>query len=112
MKGGDPQGKIDSVGGTELVAPTMETEDNQIPSPVNRDQLVKDQHEDPGLAQENLQQAQSDMKVWYDKKSQNRKFKVGDQVLVLLPMQGNVFQATYRGPYEIQAVLSDLDYVV
>jgi hypothetical protein len=51
MKGGGPQGKKDSMGGTELVAPTMETEDNQIPSPVNRDQLVKDQHEDPGLAQ-------------------------------------------------------------
>ena len=38
------------------------------------------------LAQQNLKNSQSKMKMLYDRKSQNRIFKPGDKVLVLLPV--------------------------
>ncbi len=48
----------------------------------------------------------------YDKKSVQRSFKVGDQVLVLLPLPGSALQAKFTGPYLIEEKLSDTDYVV
>ena len=41
------------------------------------------------LAQQNLKNSQSKIKMLYDRKSQNRVFKPGAKVLVLLPVQGN-----------------------
>jgi hypothetical protein len=64
------------------------------------------------LAKENLEQAQVEMKSWYDKKAQTRTFEVGEKVLVLLPMPGSVFQASFSGPYEVIKKISDLDYIV
>jgi len=51
------------------------------------------------LAQKNLKSAQNKMKLWYDRKAKLRKFKVGDKVLVLLPLQNHTLQAKYSGPY-------------
>ena len=48
------------------------------------------------LAQQNLKNSQLKMKMLYDTKSQNRIFKPGDKVLVLLPVQGNTLEATYH----------------
>ena len=39
-------------------------------------------------AQENLKVSQNKMKMEYDRKTQRREFKIGDSVLVLLPMPG------------------------
>ena len=39
-------------------------------------------------------------------------FKPGDKVLVLLPVQGNVLQARYHGPYKVLKTVGDLDYVI
>ncbi len=57
------------------------------------------------LAQHSLANSQSRMKGRYDKKSVQRSFKVGDQVLVLLPLPGSALQPKYTGS-------SDTDYVV
>ncbi|KAL0153990.1 hypothetical protein M9458_050705, partial [Cirrhinus mrigala] len=64
------------------------------------------------LAQKSLANSQTRMKGRYDKRSVRRSFKVGDQVLVLLPLPGSALQAKFTGPYVIEAKLSDTDYVV
>ena len=38
------------------------------------------------IARKSLTQAQSGMKTWFDKKTKNQRFSVGDEVLTLLPI--------------------------
>ena len=64
------------------------------------------------LARKNLTQALRQMKVWYDQKARERAFRVGDKVLVLLPIAGNPLQARYHGPYTIEHCTNDVNYVV
>ena len=64
------------------------------------------------LARHNLQTAQSEMKLRYDKRARQRHFKPGDKVLVLLPVPQNPLQAKFFGPYTIEKMLSDLHYIV
>ena len=45
------------------------------------------------IAKRNLQESQSKMKVWYDRKAKSRCFERGDRVLVLFPVVGNPLQA-------------------
>ena len=45
------------------------------------------------MAKRNLQETQSKMKVWYDRKAKSRCFEPGDRVLVLFPVVGNHLQA-------------------
>ena len=52
------------------------------------------------------------MKVWYDRRVWQRIFKIGDKVLVLLPIPGHALQARYCGPYLIEKKLNEVDYVV
>ena len=73
-----------------------------------RDKLKKSYE----LAQQNLKNSQSKIKMLHDRKSQNRVFKPGDKVLVLLPVQGNTLQARYHGPYKVLKRVGDLDYVI
>ena len=60
-----------------------------------RDKLKKDCE----LAQQNLKNSQSKMKMLYDRKSQNRVFKPGDKVSVSSPGQMNKMQARDLGSY-------------
>jgi len=62
------------------------------------------------LAQKNLKSAQ--LKLWYDKKIKLHNFKVGDKVLVLLPLQNHALQARYCGPYLDLEKVNDFDYVM
>ena len=64
------------------------------------------------LAKKNLGKSQQRMKTWYDKKSRKRCFKVGDQVLTLLPVPQQLLQARYCGPYLITRKIDDVDYVI
>ena len=64
------------------------------------------------LAQINLRNAQSKMKTWYDKKSRERNFKVGDKVLALLPIFGQPLKSKFCGPYDIIKKLNDVNYVL
>ena len=52
------------------------------------------------------------MKEKYDKYTQFRSFRSGDQVLALLPVPGKPLQAIYFGPYIVKEYLSDLNYIV
>ncbi len=63
-------------------------------------------------AQDNLTASQERMKVYYDKDARLRQYKVGDQVLVLLPVPGNPLKASFIGPCTILEKIGDLDYVV
>ena len=64
------------------------------------------------LAKRNLQESQSKMKVWYDRKAKSRCFEPGDRVLVLFPVVGNPLQAKYSGPYKVVMKISDTNYLV
>ena len=62
------------------------------------------------IAKRNLQESQSKMKVWYDRKAKSRCFEPGDRVLVLFPVVGNPLQAKYSGPYKVVKKISDTNY--
>ena len=64
------------------------------------------------MAKRNLQESQSKMKVWYDRKTKSRCFEPGDRVLVLFPVVGNPLQAKYCGPYKVVKKISDTNYLV
>ena len=64
------------------------------------------------MAKRNLQESQSKMKVWYDRKAKSRCFEPGDRVLVLFPVVGNPLQAKYSGPYKVVKKISDTNYFV
>lgn len=52
------------------------------------------------------------MKCRYDRKSVQRTFNKGDQVLLLLPMVGSALSARFSGPYEVVRKISNTDYVI
>ena len=58
------------------------------------------------MAKRNLQESQSKMKVWYDRKAKSRCFEPGDRVLVLFPVLGNPLQA------KVVKKISDTNYLV
>lgn len=60
------------------------------------------------LTHENIERAQDKMKNWYDRKTTDRHFEVGD----LLPIPGSVLQARFTGPYLVVHKVSDRDYVI
>ena len=64
------------------------------------------------IAKRNLQESQSKMKVWYDRKAKSRCFEPGDRVLVLFPVVGNPLQAKYSEPYKVVKKISDTNYLV
>ena len=51
-------------------------------------------------------------KVYYDRNSRNRKFALGDKVLLLLPTSASKLLAEWKGPYEIVRRLNKVDYIV
>ena len=64
------------------------------------------------MAKRNLQESQSKMKVWYDRKAKSRCFEPGNRVLVLFPVVDNPLQAKYSGPYKVVKKISDTNYLV
>ena len=64
------------------------------------------------LARKNMKSAQTKMKGWYDKKAKQRSFKVGDKVLVLLPIVNHPLQARYAGPYLVMKKVNEVDYII
>lgn len=69
-------------------------------------------HKACAVARESLASAQEHMKHHFDRKSVQRYFQEGDQVLVLLPVVGSSLSARFSGPYNVLRKLSDTDYVV
>ena len=46
------------------------------------------------------------------RKPKNRKFIVSDKVLILLPLDHKILLMQGKGPYEIESVVSSIDYKV
>lgn len=69
-------------------------------------------HKACSVARESLEVAQKKMKCRYDRKSVQRTFNKGDQVLLLLPMVGSALSARFSGPYEVVRKISNTDYVI
>ena len=63
------------------------------------------------LVTKNMEKSQRSMKETYDRKSVKRSFNIGDKVLILLPVVGQL-KAKYQGPYKIVGKKGDLTYIV
>ena len=53
------------------------------------------------MAKRNLQESQSKMKVWHDRKIKSMCFEPGDRAKVLFPDVGIPLQAKHSGPYKV-----------
>ena len=92
--------------------------DNQLPDPevkatyqyvVDLSGRLKETCE---LAKQELLKAREVQKAYYDKKAKLRKFCEGDKCLVLLPTATNKLLAQWKGPFDIQKKVNDLNYIV
>ena len=63
------------------------------------------------FAKQHLSKTQQSMKIAYDKKTVSRSFDIGDEVMVLLPIQGQL-KAKYVGPYKIIGKKNELNYIL
>ena len=74
---------------------------------------LRDRLEDTAqLAAENSKLKLQSYKTYFDKKTVKRTFKVGDEVLLLLPDSSNKLLSTWKGPYPVVEVRSKLNYVI
>uniref|UniRef100_A0A8C1I8K6 Gypsy retrotransposon integrase-like protein 1 n=1 Tax=Cyprinus carpio TaxID=7962 RepID=A0A8C1I8K6_CYPCA len=64
------------------------------------------------VAKEQLHSSQKRMKTIFDRRTEERKFMPGDQVLALLPVEGSPFQAQFTGPYVVEKQVTDLNYLI
>ena len=64
------------------------------------------------VAKKSLEEAQGVYKNYYDRKGRNRRFDVGQKVLVLLPTEHNKLTLQWKGPYEIIEVINKIDYKI
>ena len=64
------------------------------------------------VAQNNIEKAQKKQKRWYDEKARERKYDVGQKVLLLLPDEVGKMKAKWSGPYSIVRKVDDLNYEV
>ena len=69
----------------------------QVPSLVSQDESCQ-------LAMQNSSAASQRNKNYYDKKTQDRKFSVGEEVLVWLPSASNKLLSSWLGPFPITKV--------
>ena len=64
------------------------------------------------VAGEHLKATQARMKVNFDRKSVNREFKPGDEVLMLIPIEGDSLSAKFSGPYKVEKKIGEVNYVI
>ena len=64
------------------------------------------------IAREELEKAQSPHKAYFARKTKQRVFTTGDQVLVVLPIDSNKLLMRWKGPYSIESVVGECDYKV
>nr|XP_046229617.1 uncharacterized protein LOC124050808 isoform X1 [Scatophagus argus] len=64
------------------------------------------------MAKEKLLNAQTKMKRLYDRKTEQREFSPGDQVLALLPVVHSPFQARFTGPFTVLRQVSEQNYLL
>ena len=64
------------------------------------------------LAHENLNKASSEQRKYYNRKTSERKFKIGDSVLLLLPTDHNKLLLHWKGPFKVVAKQGTCDYKI
>ncbi|KAJ8032705.1 hypothetical protein HOLleu_26306 [Holothuria leucospilota] len=64
------------------------------------------------MAQEEISKASKRYKKYYDARTRDRKFSLGDKVLVLLPTESNKLLMQWKGPYAIVEKVAKHDYKV
>ena len=65
------------------------------------------------LAVQNAEISSRQYKKYYDLKTRNRSFKVGEEVLLLLPTSSNKFSMQWRGPYKVEQCHDNgVDYII
>ncbi|XP_063970109.1 uncharacterized protein LOC135157653 [Lytechinus pictus] len=62
------------------------------------------------VAQQELRKSMERSSKYYNSKSRERRFQVGDQVLLLLPTEHNKLLVQWKGPFTVVHKLSDQDY--
>ncbi|XP_077346354.1 uncharacterized protein LOC143989986 [Lithobates pipiens] len=60
------------------------------------------------IVRENMTQAQTRQKEWYDRNAREWTYDIGQKVYVLLPLRQNKLQAAWEGPYTITQRLNDV----
>ncbi|XP_061180784.1 uncharacterized protein LOC133189428 [Saccostrea echinata] len=64
------------------------------------------------IAHQQLEKARKYQRKHYNKRTIDRRMKVGDLVLVLLPTKSNKLLMQWRGPYKVVQKVGDMDYKV
>ncbi|XP_041483470.1 uncharacterized protein LOC121430260 [Lytechinus variegatus] len=64
------------------------------------------------LAHEHLKKAKESQQAYYNKKSRNRSFAVGDKVLLLLPTANNKLLLHWKGPFPVVGRQGQSDYKI
>lgn len=64
------------------------------------------------LAIKNITLKREKRKVWFDKKAAERKFNVGDEVLVLVASKPSKMSVSRIGPGKIESQISETNYIV
>lgn len=64
------------------------------------------------VAHEELEKAGARYAKLYNRKTRNRRFQTGDQVLVLLPTDNNKLLLHWKGPFEVKERKGEADYVI
>ena len=64
------------------------------------------------MSNENESGSKAKQKVYYDKSTRQRKFNLGDKVLLLLPTSSNKLMAEWKGPFEVVRKVNKVDYVI
>ena len=64
------------------------------------------------VVQENLEEAQSVQKAWYDRHAREREFQPGKQVLILLPTSTSKLLAEWQGPYPVEKRVGKVCYQI
>jgi len=64
------------------------------------------------LAREHLFKSQEKMKAHFDRNSKVREFKIGDKVLLYLPISKSTLQSKYSGPYVVKKKVSEVGYII
>ena len=88
---------------------TDEVEDEEVGS--TGDQFKETSRTHLRVGNENLQKEQGKQEAYYDRRAKPCSFKVGDKVLLLLPIDSNKLVLQWQGPFEIVQVLTMLTIV-
>ena len=62
------------------------------------------------LAREELKRSQAIYQRYYNRNAKDRKFVVGDKVLILLPTDKNKLLMQWKGPLEVEKIVGTNDY--